>query len=149
MPKKINEITYDRRIFEQLEETITKIEKMSVEIADLKKAHRQEMYLLGEKHELGIKKLKATQKAEVGELKERISIQAAEIEQLKEENAALKEIMNKNSGNSSKAPSSDGFIGLAPPILKYTTVGREQERKRADKWDTRDKYRNFMPIQQK
>jgi len=100
---------YDRNIFNQLEETIIKVEKMAREMTEIKTSHRREIYLLNEKHEKGIKELKAAQREEVSELKEVIKEQGKEIAQLKEENSALKEIIKKNSGNSSKPPSSDGF----------------------------------------
>jgi len=46
---------------------------------------------------------------EVQELKGVIKEQGKEIAKLKEENMALREMLNKNSGNSSKSPTSDGF----------------------------------------
>jgi len=108
MPKKL-ECNYDRNIYTQLEETLEIVEKLRSELAEMKATHRREMYLQNEKHEKAIKSLKATQSAETRELKGIIKEQATEITKLKEENAALKEIINKNSGNSSKPPSSDGF----------------------------------------
>ena len=119
MAKKL-ECNYDRNIYTQLEETIIKLEKIqsemgeikgsrTKEIAEMKASHRREIYLVNEKHEKAIKKLKAEQSAELQELKGIIKEQASEIALLKEENTALREIINKNSGNSSKPPSSDGF----------------------------------------
>jgi len=104
---------YDRNIFNQLEETINKVEKMAIEMTEMKSSHRREIYLLNEKHELAIKELKVTHRQEVAELKETIKGQGVEITKLKEENVALKEIIKKNSGNSSKPPSSDGFVKIA------------------------------------
>ena len=43
---------YDRNIYNQLEETINKVEKMAREITAMKTSHRSEIYLLSEKHEL-------------------------------------------------------------------------------------------------
>jgi transposase len=119
MPKKL-ECNYDRNIYNQLEETIIKLEKMQSEMAEIKgtrtkeikemkEEHRREIYLLSEKHEKAIRKLKAEQTAEMEELKGIIKEQASEIALLKEENTSLREMMNKNSGNSSKPPSSDGY----------------------------------------
>jgi len=108
MPKKL-ECNYDRNIYTQLEETLEIVEKLRSEMAEMKASHRREIYLLNEKHEKTVKTQKAAQATENVELKGIIKAQAAEIEQLKAENAALREIINKNSGNSSKPPSSDGF----------------------------------------
>jgi transposase len=112
MPKKL-ECNYDRNIYAQLEETILKVEKMRIEMREVKTAHRREIYLTNEKHEKTLKAEKAAQALEKRELKEKIKQQAWEIEKLKEENEALREIMNKNSSNSSKPPSSDGFRKIA------------------------------------
>jgi TolA-binding protein len=108
VPKKL-EVNYDRNIYTQLEETLEKVEKLSAEMNELKKSHRREMYLQNEKHEKAIKSLKAGQSTEIRELKGIIKSQASEISKLKEENTSLREIISKNSGNSSKPPSSDGF----------------------------------------
>jgi len=108
MPKKL-ECNYDRNIYTQLEETLEIVEKLRSEMAEMKATHRREIYLLNEKHEKTAKSQKAAQATEIVELKGIIKAQAAEIDQLKAANAALREIINKNSGNSSKPPSSDGF----------------------------------------
>jgi len=139
MPKKIDDLTYDRNIFTQLEETILIVEKLREEITEMKTTHRREMYEMGENHRKTVKAMKATQekkqrsevyhiderharrvkeitaglKEEIVELKETVREQAAEIVRLKEENTALKDILGKNSGNSSKPPSSDGFVKIA------------------------------------
>jgi transposase len=130
MPKKL-ESNYDRNIFEQLYEALELVDKLRSELTEAKKTagkektkketqeqtkieemkawHRREMYLLNEKQEKAIKSLKATQSAEMQELKGIIKEQTLEIALLKEENAALREMLNKNSGNSSKPPSLNGF----------------------------------------
>jgi len=73
---------------------INRFEKDGKELTEIKR----ELYLKSESHSEAIK-----------ELKEIIREQSAEIAHLKKENAALREIISKNSGNSSKPPSSDGF----------------------------------------
>ena len=78
---------YSKNIFKQLQETIALVDKLSAEIFDLKKDH----------------------KAELERLNQKIYNQAAEIVSLRTENQKLKDIINKNSGNSSKPPSSNGF----------------------------------------
>ena len=134
MPKKL-ECNYDRNIYTQLEETLKKVEKLQAEITGLKATHRHEIYLLNETHRKTVKELKkshesklnreiylqgeshskrvqmieAPYKKEILELKAVIKAQAIEIALLKEETAALKEMVSKNSGNSSKPPSSDAF----------------------------------------
>jgi transposase len=114
---------YDRAIFKQLEETIAAVEKIQGEMTEMKATHRREIYLLNEKHEKTIKELKANQRKEIELLKETITEQGKEINKLKEENSVLREIINKNSGNSSKPPSSDGFKKIAN--------GRERTGKKA------------------
>jgi len=78
---------YSKDMFKQLSETILRVDKLSAEIAMLKTAHRKE----------------------IETLKQTINIQAAQIGVLKAENQKLKDIINKNSANSSKPPSTDGF----------------------------------------
>jgi len=78
---------YSKGMYNQLQETIVMVEKLSAEIIALKASSRKE----------------------IGELKEIINKQAAQIEALKAENQKLKGIINKNSANSSKPPSTDGF----------------------------------------
>ena len=128
MPKKL-ECNYDRNIYNQLEDTIILLEKIqaemteikavhSKEIIEVKYAHRREVYKINETHEKAIKSLKTAQSAEMQELKGIIKAQATEIALLKEENQALREIIAKNSGNSSKPPSSDGFKKIANSRVK-------------------------------
>jgi len=141
LPKKL-EVNYDRRIFEQLQETIELSERLQKEIEELKNSYRREIRSMDAErskieneirgkfrkerweresayekginnikvyYEKGIAELSKTQREEVKRLNEIVCDQAAEIERLKEENAGLREILNKNSSNSSKPPSSDGF----------------------------------------
>ena len=69
---------YDRNIYNQLEETINKVEKMAREMTEMKSSHRREIYLLNEKHELAIKELKVSQRQEVSESKERMALRCFE-----------------------------------------------------------------------
>ena len=79
---------YEKDLFEHLQETIKKVDSLTDEIATLKKEHKKE-------HE--------TLKTENQQLRK-------ENQALRIENQKLKRIINKNSGNSSKPPSSDGFV---------------------------------------
>jgi len=74
---------YGKDLFKQLQETMAKVDSLSVDISDLKKENKK--------------------------LNTRITVLEKENTALKSENQKLKEIINKNSGNSSKPPSSDGF----------------------------------------
>jgi transposase-like protein/regulator of replication initiation timing len=74
---------YGRDLFRQLQETIAAVEKLSAETSDLKKTN-----------EVSGKRIEVLEKENAA---------------LKAENQKLKEIINKDSGNSSKPPSSDGF----------------------------------------
>jgi transposase-like protein/regulator of replication initiation timing len=78
---------YGRGLFKQLQDTIKQVEKLTAEIRELKAAHQRET---------------ASLKAEIENLRK-------ENAALREENQKLKAIINKDSGNSSKPPSSDGF----------------------------------------
>ena len=78
---------YEKNLFRHLEEMFEKVGQLTKETAFLKAQHQKEIEAL---------------RAENAELKK-------EIETLKAENERLKGIINKNSGNSSKPPSSDGF----------------------------------------
>lgn len=78
---------YGKDLYKQLQETIATVEKLSAEISDLKTNH----------------------KTEIESLNEKIKNQEAKIIALESENQKLKDILNKDSGNSSKPPSSDGF----------------------------------------
>jgi len=78
---------YGRGLFKQLQETIEQVEKLKEEIREIKAAHQIET---------------ASLKAEIESL-------SKENTALKSENQKLKAIINKDSSNSSKPPSSDGF----------------------------------------
>ena len=78
---------YGRDIFKHLQETIHQVEKLKAEIREIKAADKTEIERLNTEIE-GLRK---------------------ENTALKDENQKLKAIINKDSGNSSKPPSSDGF----------------------------------------
>jgi len=81
---------YEKKLFEHLQETLERVDRLSCEVASLKTEHKKEMELL---------------KAE----NQRLS---KENQALKGEVQKLKAMINKNSGNSSKPPSSDGFTKI-------------------------------------
>jgi transposase len=83
--------------------------KYPKEIREIKERHEIETKSLKASHKTTIEEIKSEQRAETGKLKDVIRRQAEEIERLKKENESLKGIVEKNSGNSSKPPSSDGF----------------------------------------
>jgi len=78
---------YGRGLFKQLQETIAQVEKLTSEIREIKSAHQMETARL---------------KTEMESLRK-------ENTALKTENQKLKAIINKDSSNSSKPPSSDAF----------------------------------------
>jgi regulator of replication initiation timing/transposase-like protein len=78
---------YGRGLFKQLQDTIEQVEKLAAEIREIKSAHQMET---------------ASLKTEITSLR-------TENTALKAENQKLKAIINKDSSNSSKPPSSDGF----------------------------------------
>ena len=78
---------YSRGLFKQLQETIQQVEKLTEEIREIKSTHQTEVARLDKEIE-GLRK---------------------ENTALKAENQKLKAIINKDSSNSSKPPSSDGF----------------------------------------
>lgn len=81
---------YEKDVFRHLQETIEKVDRLTNEVIALKREHAKEIESL---------------KAENQQLKK-------ENKALMEENQKLKDIINKNSGNSSKPPSSDGFAKI-------------------------------------
>ena len=95
--------------YDEVSKELKKFDKDRREIADFKEYHKNEISSLKENNTKTLKALKAAQSEEVRELKEIIAEQALELAQLRAENQALRDIVNKNSGNSSKPPSSDGL----------------------------------------
>jgi len=79
---------YEKNLFQHLQETLEKVDNLTVEVAALKKEYTKEIETL---------------KAENRQLRK-------EIQSLSIENQKLKDIIGKNSSNSGKPPSSDGFV---------------------------------------
>jgi len=81
---------YNQDIFSHLQETLTGIDLLKIELVQEREARRREVEALNAR----IEKLEKENAA------------------LRLENARLREIQNRNSGNSSKPPSSDGFTKI-------------------------------------
>ena len=81
---------YEKDLFQHLQETIKKVDCLTDEITTLKKEHKKEIETL---------------KTENQQLRK-------ENQALHIENQKLKSIINRNSGNSSKPPASDGFVKI-------------------------------------
>lgn len=90
-------------------DTIQRANKLAAEMAELKNTHRREVDLINESHRQTIKEMAYSHKTEIRELQETIREQTSEIAKLKVANAALRAVVEKNSSNSSKPPSSDGY----------------------------------------
>ena len=84
-------------------------QKARKEQKERRSAYENEIYFLHAYYEKGIAELTKARIEETGKLNEIIWSQSAEIARLKEENAGLRSIMNQNSGNSSRPPSSDVY----------------------------------------
>jgi len=93
---------YEKGLFNQLQDVIQSFEKLSSEFAQFKVSHKHEIAALKEAHRQEIAELQATHQQEITMLKGRIT-------SLESENTLLKARINKDSGNSGKPPSSDGF----------------------------------------
>lgn len=81
---------YEKKLFAHLQETLERVDCLTSEMACLKVEHKKEMEILEAENQ-------------------RLS---KENQALKGEVQKLKDIINKNSGNSSKPPSSDGFLKI-------------------------------------
>ena len=81
---------YEKGLFNQLQETMLAVEKLTSEISTQKRNYE----------------------AKIDELTQRIDSQAVKITALEKENQKLRDIIDKNSGNSSKPPSSDAFVKI-------------------------------------
>jgi len=81
---------YEKNMFRHLQETLEKVDKLTKDIAVMKIEHKNEMDSLNLK----------------------IVTLSKENQSLKAENQKLKDIINKNSSNSSKPPSSDVFVKI-------------------------------------
>ena len=95
--------TYDRHIFNQLQEVIKNCDNLSQEIKKVKKEHKEEIYKLKQNHKKEIKELKKQHKDEVEKLNKKIN-------ELEEELDIQRGKSNqKNSTNSSTPPSKDEY----------------------------------------
>lgn len=81
---------YEKDLFRHLQETLERVDHLTEEITELRREYTKEIEIL---------------KAENLQLRK-------ENQTLRLENQKLKDIINKNSGNSSKPPSSDGFVKI-------------------------------------
>ena len=100
---------YEKGLFNQLQDVMNAFEKLSSEFAQFKESHKWEIAALKEAHRQEIEKLKTAHRQEVEALKQEIARLETKIASLEAENAMLKSRINKDSGNSGKPPSSDGF----------------------------------------
>lgn len=93
---------------------IHSFEKLSSEFKEYKEAHKREMTALKEVHRQELGNLKATHQEEITKLEKKIAT-------LESENAMLKARLNKDSNNSSKPPSSDGYQKASPANSREKT----------------------------
>lgn len=100
---------YEKNLYRHLEEVLTKVDRMENEVDSLKRSHKSEITLMKKAHRKEISKLKDAHQKDVRLLNEKIHVLSKENTTLKSENLKFRGIINKNSGNSSKPPSSDGF----------------------------------------
>jgi hypothetical protein len=100
---------YGRNLYRQYEEELAKGEALAAE----NRALRQDKLSLKKDHEADVCALRAEHKKEIKEINDRHEAAAnelvAKIENLTEEVRKLRAQIDKNSSNSSKPPSSDGF----------------------------------------
>jgi transposase-like protein len=105
---------YGRNLYRDYEAATNKIEELSALVAELK----EEIRSLMRNHAADIAEMRAEQKKEIRALKNGHAAVAgelaAQIVNLKLENEKLKSQNNKNSSNSSKPPSGDGFNKKIP-----------------------------------
>jgi hypothetical protein len=118
---------YGRNLYKQYEEELAKSELLAAE----NRAIKQDKVSLKKDHEADISALRAAHKKEIKEIRDRheaaVNELIAKIESLTEEIRKLRAQIDKNSSNSSKPPSSDGF--KKPP--KSIPNGREKTDRRS------------------
>jgi regulator of replication initiation timing len=114
--------SYQRDFFRQLTETMEKVDKLTQEITAVKVENSKKTEKLQREHKQEMSLLKAEHQKEIAALNVKVERLAKENTALRQENQKLKDIINKNSGNSSKPPSSDG--------LKKIPNGREKTGKK-------------------
>ena len=96
---------YEKSVFKHLEETINKLDIVLEENKKLK----EKIEVMEAEHRKEIKALQAQIEALTVRHQNEVAVLNAEIDRLKKENQKLKDIINKDSSNSSKPPSSNGF----------------------------------------
>ena len=78
-------------------------------LREKKETYENEIYYVNAHNERALKEQNKRLTDEIKTLKMLITLRESEISWLHEENAALRAVLNQNSGNSSKPPSSDGY----------------------------------------
>ena len=100
---------YEKGLFNQLQDVMQAFEKLTDEFNQFKVDRQIEIAAMKEAHRQEIAALKAAHTKEKEELNQKIAKLEAKIASLEAENALLKARINKDSGNSGKPPSSNGF----------------------------------------
>jgi hypothetical protein len=100
---------YEKGLFNQLQDVMQKHEKLSLEFKQFKTDHKWEIAVMRETHSQEIAELKGTHQQIYEVQKQEISRLETKIVSLEAENALLKTRLDKDSSNSSKPPSGDGF----------------------------------------
>lgn len=98
---------YSKDLFKQVQELMLKCDNLSHEIKENKKEYKKEIKSINLKHEQEIFELKEEHKKEVSYLNSKIENLEVENQKLRNDNDRLKKIINNDSNNSSKPPSSD------------------------------------------
>ena len=98
---------YNNQVFKQLQEVLKKCDDLSQEMKKNKKEYKKEIKELNLKHDQQIFELKEEHKKEVLYLNSKIENLESENKKLRNDNDRLKKIINNDSNNSSKPPSSD------------------------------------------
>jgi chromosome segregation ATPase len=117
---------YARIMYKDHCKALEEIDALKLLLAEV----REEIKVLNSNHKKDLTELKASQRKEIAEIRtgyeNQITAMHSEISNLKEENRKLRTQMDKNSSNSSKPPSSDGF-GHCPKKISQTAEKRKAE----------------------
>ena len=97
----------DRGLFRQYEEAEARAEKWEKTAKEERTAHKKEISDMMAKFHAEMAEMRGELKSEIERLEKRVGELERENEALKEDNERLKSIINKNSSNSSKPPSTD------------------------------------------
>lgn len=117
----------DANLFHQWEEAEARAEKWEKRAKEERAAHKKEVSEMMASFRAEMAEVRGELKGEIGRLEKRVGELEEENEALKEDNERLKSIINKNSNNSSKPPSSDE----KPSIKKANEYnGREKSGKK-------------------